>query len=86
MTISDGERLEQRLLKIYGVVIGGDDLWKVLGLRSAASLKRHIKQETLGLQTFTIPGRRGRYATVRAIALWAYELEHQQSSSRSESM
>ena len=86
MTISEDKRFEQRLLEIYGVVIGGDDLWKVLGLRSAASLKRHIRQKTLGLQTFTIPGRRGRYATVRAIALWAHELEHQQLSSRSELM
>ena len=75
MITSDHERLEQRLLEVYGAVIGGDDLWRVLGLHSPSSLKRHIREKTLGLQTFTIPGRRGSFATARAVAQWVSALE-----------
>jgi hypothetical protein len=54
----------------YGPLIGGPDLIKVLGFRSNASFRRTEKLGKLGVSTFEIEGRKGKFALTRDVEEW----------------
>ncbi|MDE0856272.1 MAG: hypothetical protein OSA97_17795 [Nevskia sp.] len=62
--------LEAKLLELYGPLIGGSDLWKALGFKSQAALARAIRLKTVGVDTWEIPGRKGRFANTLDVARW----------------
>ena len=68
-TSNQGE-LEEQLVRLYGVIIGGAALHHALGFSTASAFKRAFSRGVLTVHTFRIPGRRGRFATARDVAQW----------------
>jgi len=54
----------------YGLVIPTRDLVRLLGYRTSAAFRQAARRRTLGLNTFFIRGRRGRYARAADVAAW----------------
>lgn len=54
----------------YGLVIPARDLVRPLGYRTSAAFRQAARRQTLGLNTFFIHGRRGRYARAADVAAW----------------
>lgn len=62
------------LLAEHGELLGGVALQRCLGFRSARSFQRALQTGNLPVQTFLLPGRRGRFARTRDVALWVEQL------------
>ena len=62
--------LSETMLDRYGPLIGGADLRKALGFRSAASFQRAVRTNGLGVRVFCVPGRRGKFALTIEVAQW----------------
>ncbi len=58
------------LLKLYGAVIGGNDLPHVMGYPSSAAFRQAVSRRTMPVQTFKRPGYRMRFARTHDIAKW----------------
>ena len=58
------------LLAEHGELVGGGDLQRCLGFKSARSFQRAQKEGRLPITTFSLPGRRGVFARTRDIAAW----------------
>lgn len=67
--------LEKELLLQYGLFVGGQALRKLLGYRSSASFRNAVLQGTLPVPSLFLPGRKGRLARVRDVALWLAEVD-----------
>ena len=48
------EELEKVLVEKYGILIGGENLWKVLGFQSAGSFQRAATRKLIPLKIFPI--------------------------------
>ncbi len=73
-------QLNDELLKQFGPLIGGVDLRKALGFRSAATFQRAVREKTLKIRIFDVPGRRGKFALTADVAAWLTSVsgsEHQ---------
>lgn len=68
--ISDPTQLAKEMVSAHGEVIGGAALQQCLGFRSARSFQRALQAGNLQVQTFLLPGRRGRFARTRDVAQW----------------
>lgn len=62
--------LRETLYKQFGPLIGGADLRKALGFRSAASFQRAVRNKSLPVHIFEIPGRRWKFALTTDVAAW----------------
>lgn len=58
------------LCQQYGPLMGGNDLRKSLGFRSADSFERAVRSGSLGVSVFTLVGRRGKFALTSDVAEW----------------
>lgn len=67
-------RLE--LTTIYGPVVGGRDLSRVLGFRSQEAFRQAVKRGRMPIQTFVVDGRRGKFAMTADIAAWLWGARH----------
>lgn len=67
------EHLEKSLMELYGPMVGGATLRKVLGYPSAAALRRAQERGLLSLPVFEIPNRRGKFALTQDVAVWLIE-------------
>lgn len=67
------EQLETDLLALYGPLIGGRDLQRVLGYRTAAAFRQAIARQKLPVNVFTLPNRKGRFCLAKDIARWLAE-------------
>lgn len=54
----------------YGLVVPSCELVRLLGYRTAGAFRQAARRECLGLPTFFITGRRGRYARTADVAKW----------------
>lgn len=70
LTNDETQALTARLLKAHGELIGGGDLARCLGYRTARAFQMGIQREQVPVETFTLPGRRGRYARTFQVAAW----------------
>ena len=68
------QRLEQSLTEKYGGMVGGADLANLLGYRSSDTLRKAVSSNSLGLRTFVVPGRQGRFALTVEVADWLIAL------------
>lgn len=70
-TIEQREReILEMLIKIYGPLLSGRVLWRILGYPSPAAFRQsRIRQKTPVLE-FKIEGRRGRFALASDVAKW----------------
>lgn len=66
----DRDRLEDRLTRLLGAIIGGRDLQRSLGFSTPTSFRRAYERGNVGVHTFQIRGRRGRFALARDVANW----------------
>jgi hypothetical protein len=62
--------LGEMLLERYGAVVGGRDLRKILGYRSATAFSQCVRNRVVPIRFFNIEGRRGYFALVTDIAAW----------------
>ena len=58
------------MIKLYGAVIGGDDLVHILGYRSGDAFRKQLP-----FPTFMLEGRKKRMARARDIATWLASLD-----------
>lgn len=61
---------ELRLFEQYGPLIGGADLARVAGFRTADAFKTAAKRGRVGFKVFPIKGRQGRFARTADVAAW----------------
>jgi hypothetical protein len=64
------------LLERYGLVIGGKDLLRILAFPTAAAFQKAVNRGTIGVETFFIRGRKGRFAHTEAVARWFVTAPH----------
>ncbi len=69
--------LTKKMLKEFGPLMGGEDLRRALGYRTAPAFARAVRLQTLGVHVFEIPGRRGRFALTADVAAWLAILRQQ---------
>jgi hypothetical protein len=62
--------IERELMRQFGPVIGGSELRKALGFRSAVTFRRAIRQGKLAVKVFELEGRRGKFALTADVARW----------------
>lgn len=72
------------LSKLYGPMISGAALWRLLGYRTAAAFRQADKRGSLPVPTFSIPHRKSRHAWTKDVSAWLTKLdaETQQSTSK----
>ena len=62
--------IREGLLRRHGELLTGKTLQRCLGFGSVRSFQRAVIEGTLPVVTFTLPGRRGRFARTRDVAAW----------------
>ena len=68
--MADRIQLTNSLLQQYGPLMGGADLRKAIGYRSAAAFQRAVREKIIDIRVFGIPGRRGKFALTLEVAAW----------------
>jgi hypothetical protein len=63
-------KLHSDLMTLFGPVIGGEDLHKVLGYKTGAAFRLALKQGDIDLSIFKIDKRRGKFALTVDIVAW----------------
>lgn len=63
------------LTEKYGQLLGGHDLWKILGYPTAEAFRQACTREVVPINVFSIPRRRGKFARVRDVAIWLESLK-----------
>lgn len=66
-------KLNHDLMIMFGPVIGGEDLHKVLGYKTGAAFRLALKQGDIALPIFNITKRRGKFALTIDIVNWLVE-------------
>ncbi|MBD8882310.1 hypothetical protein IHE49_17645 [Rhodanobacter sp. 7MK24] len=67
-------RLE--LTTLYGPLIGGRELGRVLGFSTQEAFRQAVKRGNMPVRTFAINGRRGKFAATADIAAWLWSACH----------
>jgi len=68
-------RFEVSLLKVYGALIYGHDLWKVLGYPSSEAFRQAVRRKSVPVLTFKREGYRMRFARTHDVAVWLASLD-----------
>ena len=66
--------LKDRLFKLYGPMIGGAELRKILGYKAANTFNRAKRMNLISVHIFNLPMRRGSFALTSDIAVWLEEV------------
>ena len=64
------KKLHSDLMALFGPVIGGEDLHKVLGYKTGAAFRLAHKQGDIDLSIFNIDKRRGKFSLTVDIVEW----------------
>ena len=62
------------LIKTYGPLMGGEDLWLALGFKTGPAFRHAIREHSVPLNIFEIPGRRGKFALTEDVEKWLEEV------------
>ena len=62
------------LFEQYGPLIGGNDLAKVLGYKTAGAFNKSLRQSRIDLRIFDIKGRKGKFAYTHDVVQWINQL------------
>lgn len=57
-------------MRQFGPMIGGSELCRALGFRSAVTFRRAFRQGKLPVRVFELEGRKGKFALTADIAKW----------------
>jgi hypothetical protein len=71
--LNDQEWTSQQM-KAYGPMLGGPMLRSFLGFRTQAAFAKARAAGSIGVPTFSIPGRKGVFALTSDVCSWALEL------------
>lgn len=71
--------IELRLQKQYGPIVGGAELYKLLGFRTSAAFRQALFRGKLPVAVFPIQNRKGKFAHIHDIAAWLVGLNQDQS-------
>jgi hypothetical protein len=63
-------QLTAEFLDRYGELIGGPELQRSLGFRTAEAFRQARRRGQLSVPTFQLPSRRGHFALARDVAEW----------------
>ncbi|HCY15439.1 MAG TPA: hypothetical protein DHV21_05590 [Curvibacter sp.] len=63
-------QLEAELLNRYGPMMGGKDLHRALGYRSAVGFRSALSRQQVFVTVFNLAHRRGKFALTKDIAVW----------------
>ena len=63
------------LFREFGPFVGGRDLRRLLGYRSADAFRQAAMRKKLPVKTFREPGRRDRLARTEDVATWIRQVE-----------
>lgn len=74
MVIGDNKEEGFDLKTQFGPMIGNEDLMKILGFKTMYAFRAAVKRNTVGVETFNIQGRRGRFAYTREVEKWLSSL------------
>lgn len=66
------DEFEARLTRALGPVVGGSELMQALGYRTPAAFRKALQRDLVPIHTFTLAGRRGRFAATADIAAWLW--------------
>lgn len=69
---SSYEGFERRLIQALGATVGGCDLTQALGYPSQDAFRKAFQRGRLPVTTFSLAGRRGRFAATTDIACWLW--------------
>ena len=72
------DKILDRLLAAHGELMGGMDLAKCLGYRTARAFQHAATSALLPVKVFTVHGRRGRFARTQDVAEWLQRLGDQE--------
>ncbi len=64
------DSIEKKLFARFGALLGGTDLYSVLGFKTYAAFYRAKELGNLGVSVFQIPGRRGWFALTEDVSVW----------------
>ena len=67
--------LRTLLTEKFGVIVGGQDLVKLLGYSSADAFRQAKARSRLPVEVFDIPHRKGKFAFTADIASWLVTLK-----------
>jgi hypothetical protein len=65
---------EVTLSHLHGPLLGGVNLIQILGFKTGAAFRRADKKNLLGVKTFSISGRRGKFAYTKDVEIWLSNL------------
>ena len=71
-------KLDKDLMDRHGPIIGGEDLWQVLGYKTAAAFRLALKLGDISLPIFNIEKRRGKFALSIDIANWIVDQKYKE--------
>lgn len=66
--------LTEQLSRVHGHLLTGRSLWQILGFKNSAAFRQAKSRGVLGVRVFTIPNRRGSFATTREVAAWLFQI------------
>lgn len=78
-TLSDEEWIRLQMEQ-YGPLLSGESLRAFLGFRSSAAFAKARAAGGLGLNVFSIPGRKGLFAVTTDACSWLLDLRRQASN------
>jgi len=62
-----------KLLNQFGPTLGGRDLYAALGFKTYAAFHRSKQRNEVGVNVFSLPGRRGWFALTLDVADWLHQ-------------
>lgn len=75
LTQRQAAELTRRLIDTHGELIGGRELAHCLGYRTRRAFQMGVQRGQVRVETFTLEGRRGRYARTFQVAQWLAECD-----------
>lgn len=67
------DSIEKKLFARFGALLGGADLYSVLGFKTYSAFYRAKELGNLGVGVFQLPGRRGWFALTEDVSTWLRE-------------
>ena len=69
-----GTQWTEDLLQRHGELVSQKDLVRLLGYPSLRAVQKASERGRLPIKTFSVPGRRGKFAFTRDVAAWLKDL------------